>query len=472
MGVFSTIHDFRKAGTLAKQSLPYQDPTYLGFVLLFQWTDVPQTSKSQNLIHNSGATPHSPLFDPSGAEYYLKNLAQVSDADAKSKFQRKLQALQSFKAALKKINKDMPWYWQTLGGLEKLQQINPLEPYIGGDESKIAIGCLESVNMAITGLMRLYKEAVFDEEKWTYVVPANLRKFAVTIYVTEIRELRMKGSIKETASDSSTSSNPQPKRAGEILSEGFKKSFGKNDTKPSTNPNIYAGGELKPDEKNIEPTYDPNEDLVGEYRKPYFAFHLTQCEFDITSGTTAFESLTNVAPEMSTQLISFNYERLWQVDKYALNGIVSYQNMMKTTKNKPQGPVNDKAQDPLVSGSGTSGTAGAPFTKWDKIKARAAQDLVNLADKKKREAIDTASNAVRDATGIPFSMDGMKPKLELEGVYQNFVNKLDQATNIQRLTSKALSNLILGNVYFKEGETIGDTLNNAVAKALGNVYKG
>ncbi len=462
MGVFSSINDFRKAGTLAKQSLPYQDPTYLGFVLLFQWTDVPENGNGQKLVHNSGATPYSPLFDPAGAEYFLQKLADIGDADAGAKFKRKLKALQNFKKALQKINKDMPWYWQTLGGLEKLQQINPLEPYIGGDEAKIAIGCLESVNMAITGLMRMYKEAVFDEEKWTYVVPANLRKFAVTIYVTEIRDLRMNGSIAEQASDSSTAANSKPPKPGEIIKQGFKKSFGKNTKPTSNNPNIFSGGELKPTEKQIEPIYDPNEDLVGENKKPFFAFHLTNCEFDITSGTTAFESLTNVAPEMSTQLISFNYERLWQVDSRSLNGIIEDAAIQEATKSNKPAPVNTKAQtfkDKFKSAT-------------DAAARRAAQDLVNLAEKKKQEAITAASNAVRDATGIPFSMDGMKPKLELEGIYQNFVNKLDQATNIQRLTSRQLSSMILGNVYFKEGETIMDTLNNAVAKALGNVYKG
>lgn len=462
MGVFSSINDFRKAGTLAKQSLPYQDPTYLGFVLLFQWTDVPENGNGQKLVHNSGATPYSPLFDPAGAEYFLQKLAEIGDADAGAKFKRKLKALQNFKKALQKINKDMPWYWQTLGGLEKLQQINPLEPYIGGDEAKIAIGCLESVNMAITGLMRMYKEAVFDEEKWTYVVPANLRKFAVTIYVTEIRDLRMSGSIAEQGSDSSTAANSKPPKPGEIIKQGFKKSFGKNTKPTSNNPNIFSGGELKPTEKQIEPTYDPDEDLVGENKKPFFAFHLTNCEFDITSGTTAFESLTNVAPEMSTQLISFNYERLWQVDSRSLNGIVEDVAIQEATKSNKPAPVNTKAQtfkDKFKSAT-------------DAAARRAAQDLVNLAEKKKQEAITAASNAVRDATGIPFSMDGMKPKLELEGIYQNFVNKLDQATNIQRLTSRQLSSMILGNVYFKEGQTIMDTLNNAVAKALGNVYKG
>jgi len=459
MGVFSSIQDFKKAGTLAKQSLPYQDPTYLGFVLLFQWTDVPEQAAGQNLIHGSGATPYSPLFDPMGAEYYLKRLADITDPDAGAKFKRKLKALQNFKKALQKINKDMPWYWQTLGGLEKLQQINPLEPYIGGDDSKIAIGCLESVNMAITGLMRLYKEAVFDEEKWTYVVPPNLRKFSVTVYVTEIRDLRMQGAVKETGKDSSTSANSQPPKAGEILKQGFKKSF-----TPNNDPRI-APANSNP----LEPVYDPQEDIVGENRKPFFAFHLTNCEFDITSGTTAFESLTNAAPEMSAQMISFNYEKLWQVDKYALNGIISHEDILKTTKTEPVAPVNPKTQEETIGGDKPGVT---PLTKFEKIKARAAQDLVNLAAKKKQEAISAASNAVRDATGIPFSMDGMKPKLELEGVYQNFVNKVDQATNIQRLTSKSLANLIMGNVYVVPGQTIGETLNNAVAKALGNVYRG
>ena len=462
MGLFSSIQDFKKAGTLAKQSLPYQDPTYLGFVLLFQWTDVPEQAAGQNLIHGSGATPYSPLFDPMGAEYYLKRLADITDPDAGAKFNRKLKALQNFKKALQKINKDMPWYWQTLGGLEKLQQINPLEPYIGGDDSKIAIGCLESVNMAITGLMRLYKEAVFDEEKWTYVVPPNLRKFSVTVYVTEIRDLRMQGAVKEEGADSSTAANSKPPKPGEILKQGFKKTFGKNNTPKSNSPNINTGGELNPTDKAAEATYNPDEDLVGENRKPFFAFHLTNCEFDITSGTTAFESLTNAAPEMSAQMISFNYERLWQVDSRTLNGIIDEVAMQETTKSNKPAPVNTKAQ-----------TFGDKFkAAVDKAATRASQDLVNLADKKKQEAISAASNAVKDATGIPFTMDGMKPKLELEGIYQNFVNKVDQATNIQRLTSKSLANLIMGNVYIVPGQTIGETLNNAVAKALGNVYRG
>ena len=81
---------------------------------------------------------------------------------------------------------------------------------------------------------------------------------------------------------------------------------------PSNSSNIFNGEELPPAKADpLDSTYDPNEDLVGENRKPYFAFHLTNCEFDITSGTTAFESLTNAAPEMSSQLISFNYEKIF-----------------------------------------------------------------------------------------------------------------------------------------------------------------
>ena len=99
------------------------------------------------------------------------------------------------------------------------------------------------------------------------------------------------------------------------------------------------------------------------------------------------------------------------------------------------------------------------------------KDLKNLAEKKKQEAITAASTLVKDKTGIPFTMDGMKPKLEVEGIYMNLVNKIDNATNVQRLNTRQVAESLLGNVYFGAGKTVQDTLNDALNKALGNVYK-
>lgn len=408
MGLFTSWESFRKAGRYVKgangsKGMPYQDPTYLGFLLLWQWQDAKYTPNPNSSISTPDYTVASPLFDINGAEQYLTRLAKSNEA----KYGKKLKALQGFKAALKKINTDMPWYWQSLGGLNKAQDYNPAEPYIGGEESTIAIGCLESVNLAITGMMRLYREAVFDEESWTYVLPANLRKFAIKIYISEVRDL-----TNETNTESDNTG------------------------------------------------YDPNHDLVGENKKPYLAFMLTQCEFNLNSGIKPLEDgINNSVPTMAEQMISFKFERLFSVEMIGLNQILTEDFVAALGSTAPANPAVAEKKS---------------FMKA--LGERAAKDMKALAEKKKQEAISTAANIARDATGIPFTMDGMKPKLEIDGIYQNLVGTLDRASTdvlnaASQATANAIANDVMGNVYWSYGNSLQQLLNNQLQASLGNIYK-
>ena len=422
MAFFIQNEAFRKAGLFRKgtqlSALPYQDPTYLGFLLLFQWNDVKVTTNT-----NSTSTPDaiisSPLFDPSGAEAYLTRLVQAND-----KFKPKLDALMAFKKGLENINLNMPWYWQSIAGLDKLQAYDPNEPYIGKDGNELAIGCLESINLAITGLMRNYRKAVFDEETWSYVIPPNLRKFSVKIYVSDIRPLF------NEATDTKT--QPSTTQLGNV-----------------SNFNVDPNAESK----NLQPK-EVDIDLVGSNKKPYLAFQLTNCEWNMQTGVSAFAEVKNDAPEMASQAIAFKYERLTSVEMIAMNAIID---------------------DKLIASVGAQAPAVPPESKkssiFEKAKERATKDLKNLAEKKKQEAITAASSLVKDKTGIPFTMDGMKPKLETEGIYMNLVNKIDNATNVQRLNTRQVAETLLGNVYLGAGESIENTLDKAIRKSLGNVYK-
>ena len=422
MAFFIQNEAFRKAGLFRKgtqlEALPYQDPTYLGFLLLFQWTDVKVTTNT-----NSTSTPDaiisSPLFDESGAEAYLTRLVQIN-----AKFKTNLDALIAFKTGLQNINKDMPWYWQSIAGLDKLQAYDPTEPYIGKDGNELALGCLESVNLAITGLMRNYRKAVFDEETWSYVIPPNLRKFSVKIYISDIRPLFNEDADKKT--------QPSNTQLGNVSNFNI-------------DPNI---------EDQQTPTKDVDIDLVGSNKKPYLAFQLTNCERNMQTGVSSFAEVKNDAPEMASNAIAFKYERLTSVEMIAMNGIID---------------------DAIVASVGAQAPAAPPESKklsrFEQAKERATKDMKNLAEKKKQEAITAASSLVKDKTGIPFTMDGMKPKLETEGIYMNLVNKIDNATNVQKLNTRQVAESLLGNVYFGAGKTIQDTLNDALNKALGNVYK-
>jgi hypothetical protein len=422
MAFFIQNEAFRKAGLFRKgtklNALPYQDPTYLGFLLLFQWDDV-KTVSDTTATSTPDAIISSPLFDPSGAEAYLKRLAIVN-----KKYENKLKALTAFKTGLQNINLNMPWYWQSMSGLDKLQAYDTNEPYIGKDGNEIAIGCLESINLAITGLMRNYREAVFDEESWSYVLPPNLRKFSVKIYVADIRPL-----FNEAVD---TQTQPSTTQLGNV-----------------SNFNVDPNAESE----NLQPK-DVDIDLVGSNKKPYLAFQLTNCEWNIQTGVTSFTDLKNDAPEVASQIIAFNYERLTKVEMIAMNSIID---------------------DSIIASVGAQSPApiieSPKLSKFEEAKKRATEDMKNLAEKKKQEAITAASSLVKDRTGIPFTMDGMKPKLETEGVYMNLVNKLDNVTNLQRLNTRQVAESFLGNVYFGAGQTIQDVLNNGLQKALGNIYK-
>jgi hypothetical protein len=248
MSDFKTIKDFTKG---KNASLPYQDPTYLSFVLLFDFSD------DQN----------SPLLAQNGALKYYDRL--IKDAgDNKSFFEERKEDLENFIMALRKINNEMPWYWQSLAGLDNILKYDTEKNYKGGAESLLTITTLESINLAVTGLMHLYRKAVFDEYKWGWILPANLRKFRMYVYVTEIRSIR----------------------------------------------NFDEAG-LNPFKKKVTP-------ITGQDARPYFMFSLNFCEFDIKSGTTAFADLSKNPENAASSDIVIMYERLNQIQSRVLNGIV------------------------------------------------------------------------------------------------------------------------------------------------------
>ena len=392
MSDFKKISDFRKGKRASQQ---YQDPTYMSFLLLFDFADA----------------ANSPLLsDP--AEAFLKKL--IGD-NGNAYYEEKLEALQNFKKALKLINNEMPWFWQSLSGLEKIQQYDPLNPYIGGDDAIITIGTLESINLTISGLMHLYRKAVFDERKWSYVLPANLRKFRMYTYVTEVR------SIKNMSA---------PKAVGLDLA-----SFPSN---------------FKPDVK-IE---NANAGISGTEARPYFMFALKFCEFDLKSGTTIFADLQKTAPEAATGEISISYEALYDIEARVLNGIIESEfnkddlSPAPDSENKKIEDIGDWLKDKAVQ----KATAFAD---------RAVGDLKNMATSKVNELKQQA----KDATVGRFNV-------AVNNLYKDFVKGIDNVANPvanRNNVATAIGDNVHGLV--EPGQNIGEALNTAAAKSLGNIHE-
>lgn len=402
MADFKTPMDFRKG---SYKKYPYEDPTFLSFALLFDFYDMES----------------SPLL-AGGAAAFLKPLAEQDPF-----YRDRLDDLQNFIETLQVVNRELPWFWQSLKGLERLQQYNPENAYMGGDDAKLEIETLESLNLTISGLMHLYRRAIFDERKWTYIIPANLRKFRMWVYVTEVRSIAIVESVKVGGI---------PKKIDKNAIKGF------------------------PD--NFKPTIDvenKNAGISGTENRPYFLIGTKYCEFDLTSGTTIFADL-NKNPEMAKQALTIKYEKLEKVEARVLNGIIK-----QSYAEGQLSPAPD--QEMLANESKTP----VQFAK-DKIKGKidkAAEkikgDLKAFADSKKAELLQRLKDETINR--IP----------TFENVFSNIMRRADAASSnaiedvIAQSNVSALGAAVQANVYgLIPGSTVRQGLNTAAVNNLGNVY--
>ena len=230
---------FTKGHLRSNSKNPYQDPTYLTFTLMFD--------------------PKSPLFNEQVAVQSLKE--QYGDEVRSEK-------LRSFIKTIKLINKEMPWYWKSITGIDRVMDFNMLEPYWGGADAKLEIECNESINLAISGLMDLYREAVYNFKGWTQVLPENYKRFNLYVTIAEVRE------IQTTRKD----------RTG-------------NDVAIN--------------------------DAITADSKPTFVFKFTGCQFDITSAKETFSELNSSEPSQPSPKIRITYKGVEKYKAQYLQGLLS-----------------------------------------------------------------------------------------------------------------------------------------------------
>lgn len=109
----------------------------------------------------------------------IKYLDSISDQYAHCKIKDRMLALYKFGNTLKHISLDVPWYFRGISGFSDLKY-----PYTSEfqKERKICINCSEeAIDMRLGTLMDLYKYACYDSINCREIIPANLRKFEMTV---------------------------------------------------------------------------------------------------------------------------------------------------------------------------------------------------------------------------------------------------------------------------------------------------
>ena len=255
--------------TKGRSTHPYGDPTYLSFFFMFDWTG-----------------PLSPLFNGE-AEAFLKDV--LGDE------QRALR-LAKFKKYLQRINRDMPWFFQTLEGLDTAHTAGKLEdPY--GPIGEISVECLETVDFTMGGIFDLYRSVILDKDRWCEVLPENLRKFNVFIHVQEIRNI-----IPMIGSESNL-------EKAEGLVNGLKhmKSLdgaGRKAMLDELGTDMLGKGmDMIKDRLNADQL-----DWKLKGMGPRFITRLTNCEFDWDNGVKMFSEITNNTIETQVKhTMKFNF---------------------------------------------------------------------------------------------------------------------------------------------------------------------
>lgn len=431
MSDFSTHNDFRKGYKLGKNN-QFADPTYLSFSLMFDFFEgysSPLLAGPARAFLKNQLGAEGDIAEVTGEDGAVE---QADSSEYSGTYGYRLKALDDFILTLKKINKEMPWYWQSLAGVDLLQKYDPLKPYRGGDASVITIGTLESLDLTIAGLMHLYRTACFDEKRWSYILPPNLREFRVWIYVTEVRPIKNLSKIS--------------------ASLGFDKDSAKDSLSTLT-----SGGGFKGGKDIFNPTIgvqNANADISGTDKRPFFSFELGSCEWDMTTGTAQFADLLKTPEGFAASEIAFTYKKVSKIEARVLNGTIIESS-------------NDAARVSPASDEESKSYGPGDFKDFigDKIKGKIGEmgdrfvdDATLFMDKKKQQIGQLGSDIYR--ANVP----------NFENIYTNMVNKADKDTDISTL-SKNMPENVLG---LKKGATVQDGFDQSAVAGLNigeNIYQ-
>ena len=177
---------------------PFETPGHSFFKIMFHFYN----GDSDGMLINHGGLlaptwlegpTDDNLYQYDSAWAYLKNNYEDERADK----------LEKFVNLLSTISCDYPWYFQEITGLDAaMDRQQVLDFKVAEERKKLQIKCLQdSHDEKITTLLSLYRSIVWSWHMKREVVPANLRKFDMSVFIWEspIYALHAGGVLDESA---------------------------------------------------------------------------------------------------------------------------------------------------------------------------------------------------------------------------------------------------------------------------------
>ena len=176
------IQDFKNSGTRTGSEFNLFDtPGKKFFKILFYFgvdndMDIPTgglLSPTWNTIGNN-----TKYYEYNSAWAYLK----MNDENERA------EKLEQFVSLLSNINSNSPWYFSSINGLQEAIERKPATDgkFEIPDDRKFTITCLpDAFDNRLTTLLELYRDITWSWSNKREILPANLRKFDMAIYIFE-----------------------------------------------------------------------------------------------------------------------------------------------------------------------------------------------------------------------------------------------------------------------------------------------
>lgn len=182
--ILNDINNFRRSGSASGSDFNiYDTPAHKYFRLLFYFGSNPEFGDG------FGSGFLAPTWDNMvGEQYYNYNSAwaylKLNDENERA------EKLEQFITLLSDINTNSPWYFSTLGGIDgALERKGPEDGVIEIADKKLTITCLpDAFDNRIGTLLELYRDITWSWVQKKEIVPANLRKFDMAVYIFETAE--------------------------------------------------------------------------------------------------------------------------------------------------------------------------------------------------------------------------------------------------------------------------------------------
>ena len=178
-GTGADLHRFRSVARDGFNALDSPDTRFIKLLFYFDNEAIDGTQNNNYLGTNPGLLSTDGMMADSwdlykyGSAYaYLKNNLEIERANELTKFID----------LLKSISSESPWYFKEVSGIDEALKRENFK--VDEEKKKITITCLEDpIDHRISSLLSLYRSIVWSHARKCEILPANLRKFDMGIYL-------------------------------------------------------------------------------------------------------------------------------------------------------------------------------------------------------------------------------------------------------------------------------------------------